>query len=211
MPLKSVLELTTDVSNCRLKGVTKKWQLLSLLIYQTMANSLFRSHLLSLQTNLLNFAYVLTSNKEDAYDLLQDTTLKALDNEDRFSDNTNFKGWVFTIMRNIFINKYRRMMRSSTIIDNSEDLYLINVPQVTTPDTPESSVAVGEILKVLRSFPDDYRIPFSMHVSGYHYSEIAKKMNLPLGTVKSRIFYARKMLRERLGDYAPESQSPLRE
>lgn len=159
-----------------------------------------------MQTNLLNFAYVLTSNREDAYDLLQDTTLKALDNEQRYSENTNFKGWVFTIMRNIFINKYRRMMRSSTIIDSSEDLYLLNTPQIMTPDTPDSSMAVGEILKVLRSFPDDYRVPFTMHVSGYRYSEIAKKMNLPLGTVKSRIFYARKMLRDRLSDYAPDGQ-----
>lgn len=169
-----------------------------------MVNTLFRSNLLSLQTNLLNFAYVLTANKEDAYDLLQDTTLKVLDNETRYSDDTNFKGWVFTIMRNIFINKYRRMIRSSTIIDSSDDLYLLNIPQ-TTPETPESSMAVGEILKVLRSFPDEYRVPFSMHVSGYRYSEIAHKMSLPLGTVKSRIFYARKMLRDRLADYAPDA------
>lgn len=168
-----------------------------------MANTLFRKHLLSLQTNLLNFAYVLTSNKEDAYDLLQDTTLKALDNEDRFSEDTNFKGWIFTIMRNIFINKYRRMVRSSTIIDNSEDLYLLNIPQEASTETPDSSIAVGDILNVLSSFDDDYKIPFSMHIKGYHYAEIAEYMNLPLGTVKSRIFYARKMLRDRLGDYAP--------
>ena len=59
---------------------------------------------MGLQSNLLNFAYILTSNKDDAEDLLQDTTLKALDNEDKYVDNVNFKGWVFTIMRNIFIN-----------------------------------------------------------------------------------------------------------
>ena len=76
-----------------------------------MASSTFQTKLLDLQSNLLNFAYTLTANRDDAYDLLQDTTLKALDNEDKYVDNTNFKGWVFTIMRNIFINNYRKVVR----------------------------------------------------------------------------------------------------
>ena len=80
-------------------------------------NSLkFQDRLLGLQDNLLNFAYMLTANREEAKDLLQDTTLKALDNEDKYIDNVNFKGWVFTIMRNIFINNYRRVVRNQTII-----------------------------------------------------------------------------------------------
>lgn len=79
-------------------------------------NSLkFQDRLLGLQDNLLNFAYMLTANREEAKDLLQDTTLKALDNEDKYIDNVNFKGWVFTIMRNIFINNYRRVVRNQTI------------------------------------------------------------------------------------------------
>ena len=82
---------------------------------------------MSLQGNLLNFAYMLTSNRDNAYDLLQDTTLKALDNESKYVDNTNFKGWVFTIMRNIFINNYRRVARSATVIDQTEDLYHLNL------------------------------------------------------------------------------------
>lgn len=87
-------------------------------------NSLkFQDRLLGLQDNLLNFAYMLTANREEAKDLLQDTTLKALDNEDKYIDNVNFKGWVFTIMRNIFINNYRRVVRNQTIIDQTEDLY----------------------------------------------------------------------------------------
>ena len=77
---------------------------------------------MDLQANMLNFAYMLTSNRDDAYDLLQDTTLKALDNEDKYAENTNFKGWVFTIMRNIFINNYRRVVRSATVVDRTEDL-----------------------------------------------------------------------------------------
>ena len=90
-------------------------------------NSLkFQDRLLGLQDNLLNFAYMLTANREEAKDLLQDTTLKALDNEDKYIDNVNFKGWVFTIMRNIFINNYRRVVRNQTIIDQTEDLYHLN-------------------------------------------------------------------------------------
>ena len=166
-----------------------------------MSSKNFQTKLLSLQGNLLNFAYLLTSNRDDAYDLLQDTTLKALDNEDKYVENVNFKGWVFTIMRNIFINNYRKVVRSATIIDQTEDLYHLNLPQESGLDTPEGSYAAGEITDAINSFSDDYRIPFSMHVAGYKYNEIAEHMNLPLGTVKSRIFMARKRLQERFADY----------
>lgn len=166
-----------------------------------MGSTNFQAKLLGLQSNLLNFAYILTSNRDDAYDLLQDTTLKALDNEDKYVDNVNFKGWVFTIMRNIFINNYRKVVRSATIMDQTEDLYHLNLPQDSGFETPEGSVAAKEITAAINSFSDDYRIPFSMHVAGYKYNEIAEKMNLPLGTVKSRIFFARQRLQQTLKDY----------
>jgi len=166
-----------------------------------MSSQNFQSKLLSLQSNLLNFAYMLTSNRDDAYDLLQDTTLKALDNEDKYVDNVKFKGWVFTIMRNIFINNYRKVVRSATVIDQTEDLYHLNLPQESGLDTPEGSVAANEITAAINSFSDEYRIPFSMHVAGYKYNEIAEKMDLPLGTVKSRIFFARQRLQKMLKDY----------
>ncbi|MDD6281189.1 MAG: RNA polymerase sigma factor [Muribaculaceae bacterium] len=166
-----------------------------------MMSANFENKLLSLQSNLLNFAYLLTSNRDDAYDLLQDTTLKALDNEDKYVDNVNFKGWVFTIMRNIFINNYRKVVRSATVIDQTEDLYHLNLPQESGLETPEGSIAATEITAAINSFSDEYRVPFSMHVAGYKYNEIADKMNLPLGTVKSRIFFARKRLQEMLKDY----------
>ncbi len=166
-----------------------------------MGSKEFQTKLMSLQSNLLNFAYMLTSNRDNAYDLLQDTTLKALDNEDKYVDNTNFKGWVFTIMRNIFINNYRKVVRSATIIDQTEDLYHLNLSQDSGIESPEGSYGAGEISAAINSFPDEYRIPFSMHVAGYKYNEIAEKMSLPLGTVKSRIFFARKKLQCRFADY----------
>ena len=165
-------------------------------------NSLkFQDRLLGLQDNLLNFAYMLTANREEAKDLLQDTTLKALDNEDKYIDNVNFKGWVFTIMRNIFINNYRRVVRNQTIIDQTEDLYHLNLPQDSGFASPEGSFTVKEITTAINSFSVEYRLPLSMHVAGYKYHEIAEKMDLPLGTVKSRIFFARQRLQEMLKDY----------
>lgn len=161
----------------------------------------FKQRILGLQGNLLSFAYQLTTSREAAQDLLQDTTLKALDNEEKYVDNVNFKGWIFTIMRNIFINNYRQTVRKATVIDQTEDLYHLNISQDSGLDTPEGSYAVKEINEALDSFTDEYRIPFNMYVAGYKYNEIAEKMNLPLGTVKSRIFFARKRLRQYLSDY----------
>lgn len=117
-----------------------------------MATQTFQAKLLSVQRNLLNFAYSLTSNRDDAYDLLQDTTLKALDNEDKYVANTNFKGWMFTIMRNLFINKYRQNMRMSVVVDRSDDMYQLNLSQDSGLDTPEGAVSTHEINRVIDGF-----------------------------------------------------------
>ena len=164
-------------------------------------NSSFKQRLLGLQSNLFNFACQLTSNREAAQDLVQDTTLKVLDNESKYVDNVNFKGWVFTIMRNIFINNYRRQVRSATIVDTTEDLYHLNLSQESGLTSPEGSFAAKEISAVINSFSSEYKVPFTMYIAGYKYSEIAEKMSLPLGTVKSRIFFARKRLQGMLQSY----------
>ena len=167
----------------------------------TSTNDTFQANLMNLQSNMMNFALMLTSNRDDAMDLLQDTTLKALDNRDKYAENTNFKGWVFTIMRNIFINNYRRASRTATVVDTTENLYFLNLSQDSGLETPEGSLGAGEIMDAINEFSDDFRIPFTMHVQGYKYNEIAEKMNLPLGTIKSRIFLARKRLQQRFSDY----------
>ena len=165
------------------------------------ASNTFQTNLMNLQDNMMNFALMLTSNRDDAMDLLQDTTLKALDNQDKYADNTNFKGWVFTIMRNIFINNYRRASRTATVVDTTENLYFLNLSQDSGLETPEGAFGAGEIAAAINEFSDDFRIPFTMHVQGYKYNEIAEKMDLPLGTIKSRIFLARKRLQQRFVDY----------
>lgn len=164
-------------------------------------NQSFQNRLIGLQGNLLNFAYQLTTNREQAEDLLQDTTLKALDNEDKYVDNVNFKGWIFTIMRNIFINNYRKAARENTVVDTTEDCYHLNLSQDSGLESPDGAFTVNEISAIIAQFPDDYRKPFSMHVAGYKYEEIAEQLAMPLGTVKSRIFFTRKRLREILKDY----------
>lgn len=161
----------------------------------------FKQRLLGLQDNLYNFACQLTANRDAAQDLVQDTTLKVLDNQEKYVENVNFKGWVFTIMRNIFINNYRRQVRSATVIDTTEDLYHLNLSQESGLTTPEGSVAAKEISVAINTFSQDYRLPFSLYIAGYKYSEIAERMGLPLGTVKSRIFFARKRLQVLLKDY----------
>ena len=157
--------------------------------------------LTKMQDNLLNFAMMLTSNRDDAYDLLQDTSLKVLANEDKYAEDTSFKGWVFTIMRNIFINNYRRVVRSATVVDTTDDLFHLNLSQDSGITSPEGTYCAGEITQAIKELPDEYSIPFSMHVAGYKYNEIAEKINVPLGTVKSRIFFARRKLQTRFADY----------
>ncbi len=162
----------------------------------------FQERLLTVQNQLFRYGCLLTSNREAAKDLLQETTLKALENHEKFVDNTNFSGWMHTIMRNVFINNYRKSVRCQVIVDQTEELYHLNLSQESGLPTPEGSYTVKEIAKIIRAFPEEFRTPFSMHVAGYKYREIADEMQLPVGTIKSRIFFARKRLQELLKDYA---------
>ena len=161
----------------------------------------FQKKLMSIQENMMNFALMLTANRDDAEDLMQDTTLKVLDNREKFVDNVNFKGWVLTVMRNIFINNYHKVVRTQTLVDQGVDLYNLEVVNESGFDSPDGSFQIQEITKVIESLNDDLKIPFSMYISGYKYSEIAEKLGLPLGTVKSRIFFARQELQKKLKDY----------
>lgn len=163
----------------------------------------FTSKLLGIQSNMLNFAYSLTMNKDAAQDLTQETSIKVLTNKEKFTNNTNFKGWVLTIMRNIFINQYRKQVVAQTIIDSRfGDLYDIKDPKESDSFIHTDSLySLNEIEKAISDLQPIQREPFSMFVDGFKYEEIATKLNLPLGTVKSRIFLARKILQEQLKDY----------
>ena len=161
----------------------------------------FAQNLLGMQSELRRFALKLTADSEEANDLLQETSLKALDNEDKYTPDTNFKGWMYTIMRNIFINNYRKTVRDQTFVDQTENLFHLNLPQDSGFESTEGNYDLKEIRKIVHSLPKEYRVPFSMYVSGFKYREIAEKLGLPIGTVKSRIFFTRQRLQKDLKDF----------
>ena len=161
----------------------------------------FQSSVLGMQGNLMSFAMKLTLNKDKAQDLVQETTLKALNSEDKFGENVNFKGWMLTIMRNTFINNYRRTSRECASVDESEGLYVVNMAVDDVNETPEGAYACGEINRIIAGLPKEYREAFNLHLAGYKYEEICEKLDMPMGTVKSRIFFTRQKLRELLKDY----------
>ena len=160
----------------------------------------FNYKLLGLQKNLKYFAYTLTSNYEDAQDLVQETYLKALTNREKFTANTNLKAWTFTIMKNTFINNYRQNVRNNTILDKTDDLYYLNLSKESSVGLPDSDYSLKEIRRTIDTISPEQRLPFEMYNQGYKYKEIAEKLNLSIGTVKSRIFFTRKKLMEALKD-----------
>ena len=161
----------------------------------------FAQNLLSLQPELLNFAYKLTADHEEANDLLQETSLKALDNEDKYTDETNFKGWIYTIMRNIFINNYRKTLRDQTYVDTTDNQYFLNQGIDIEVDSTEVAYDLKEIRHIVNGLSKEYSVPFAMYVSGFKYREIADRLGLPLGTVKSRIYITRQKLQQDLKDF----------
>lgn len=166
-----------------------------------MRTSDFTQHLLNIQSDLFRFAFKLTADRDEANDLLQETSLKALDNEEKFAPDTNFKGWIYTIMRNIFINNYRKTVRDQTFVDQTDNLFYLNLPQDSGLDSTEGAYDLKEIRRIVNALPKEYRVPFAMYVSGFKYREIAEKLGLPLGTVKSRIFFTRQRLQNDLKDF----------
>lgn len=150
------------------------------------------------QNALRPFAFNLTQNKEECDDLLQDTFCRALQHQEKFEEGTNIKGWLFTIMRNTFINDYHKKRRKGTVVDINQNQALLNNPNRASQNRSED-VFLGEALsKALEQLNPEFSRPFMMHFNGYQYLEIAETFNVPLGTIKSRIFSARKELQTRL-------------
>lgn len=144
------------------------------------------------------FALTLTRDTEAAKDLTQETLFRALANKEKYHVGTNIKAWMFTIMRNIFINDYRRKMRRQTIFDNSKNDFLLNHHQSAVGNLAETRMGLKDIKAALHRLPDIFKHPFQLYFEGYKYNEIADYLQEPLGTVKSRIHFARKLLKAEL-------------
>ena len=147
------------------------------------------------------FAITLTRDSEAAKDLFQETLYRALANREKYNVGTNIKAWLYTIMRNIFINNYRRKSKQRTIFDSSPNDFLLNNSQAAISGTAESNLRVKDLQEAIHQLPEIFRNPFLLYFDGYKYHEIAEMLTEPLGTIKSRIHFARKLLKTQIERY----------
>lgn len=169
---------------------------MKIIILIIMANVQFHNEIINLEPSLTRYAYSLTQNMDDAKDLVQETYFKALNNQEKFDDQTNIKAWLYTIMKNTFINDYRRRVKNMAIFNREVQDFVVNSRPAES--NPESDYNYRELTAMVNSLEPEFRIPFQMHDSGYKYQEIADELGLHLGTVKSRIHFSRQKLIEKL-------------
>ena len=150
------------------------------------------------------YAYQLTRNVEDTNDLMQETMLKAYTYQDKFEDGTNLKGWLFTIMKNNFINNYRRTLKRNTFVDQTDNDYYLDSVSPMVKNQGEMKFIMKDLEEAVDKLPLSLKKPFTMNYKGFKYHEISELLNIPIGTVKTRIFVARRQLRAQLSYYAKD-------
>lgn len=157
------------------------------------------NQMLSNNTEFLKpFAITLTRDNEQAKDLFQETLYRALANREKYNTGTNIKAWLYTIMRNIFINNYRRKAKQNTIFDSTPNEFLIGNYQGTVANDAVANINIKEVQAAIHGLPDIFKNPFLLYFDGFKYHEIADMLGEPLGTIKSRIHFARKLLKAQL-------------
>ncbi|MFN4006244.1 MAG: RNA polymerase sigma factor [Chitinophagaceae bacterium] len=163
-----------------------------------MATVEFNQMLLNNAEFLKPFAITLTRDSEAAKDLFQETLYRAMANQEKYNVGTNIKAWLYTIMRNIFINNYRRKAKQNTIFDSTPNDFLINQTQLLTNNAAVSNINLKEIHAAIHQLPEIFKSPFLLYFDGFKYNEIAEMLGEPLGTIKSRIHFARKLLKNQI-------------
>src|SRR6185312_612977 len=158
----------------------------------------FRNSVTKYAYSLKPFALSLTRDMQDANDLVQEALLRALSSREKFMEGTNLKAWLYTIMKNIFINNYRRTKKRNTIIDVTDEMHFINSSSTRIINLGETNIAMENVTQAVNRLSDDFRMPFMMQADGYKYQEIGDKLILPIETVKCRIHFARKGLQWKL-------------
>ena len=155
-------------------------------------------HKSMLESYALNF----TKDIEDANDLVQDTMIKAIRYATMYKEGTNIKAWLYTIMKNTFINNYRRGSKRNSIMETTEDLSSSQLKASASSNQGENKFMMDDINKAISNLQSDYSTPFIKYFEGYKYHEIAEELNIPIGTVKTRIHVARQVLKSNLKMYA---------
>jgi RNA polymerase sigma factor (sigma-70 family) len=184
-----------------LPGIIRGVNLDNIIKQTTMSTIEFNNMLVNNAEFLKPFAITLTRDSEAAKDLFQETLFRALANKEKYNVGTNIKAWLYTIMRNIFINNYRRKSKQNTIFDNTPNEFLLNQSQSVEANTAESTLRLKDIQSAVHNLPEIFRNPFLLYFDGFKYHEISKMMNEPLGTIKSRIHFARKLLKTQINRY----------
>lgn len=165
------------------------------------------NNLVSKQAESLKmYALHFTRDDEDANDLVQDTVLKAITYYNKFKAGTNLKGWLYTIMKNTFINNYRRFVKISSLVTKTEEISSSNLAYSSTKNKGENKFVMEDIQDAMSMLSDEYYVPFTMYFEGYKYHEIADHLAIPIGTVKTRIHVARKSLKKSLRPYGIEAE-----
>lgn len=159
--------------------------------------------------SLKMYALRFTRNDEDAKDLVQDTVLKAITYHNKFKEGTNLKGWLYTIMKNAFINNYRQITKTNNYVTQTDDISSENLVYSSTKNKGENRFIMEDIREAMLSLSDDYYVPFTMYFEGYKYHEIADHLAIPMGTVKTRIHVARKILKNSLKPYDANVEVPV--
>lgn len=162
----------------------------------------FSNQASSLAPFLKSYAMNFTKDPEDANDLVQDTMVKAIRYYQQFEFGSNLKGWLFTIMKNTFINDYRKRVKTNSLIVQEDELSSAHLANSATCNHAEGSFIMKDIKTAINSIPEVYSKPFVLFFEGYKYHEIADDLNIPIGTVKTRIHVARGLLKNYLLTYA---------
>ncbi|MFZ4260767.1 RNA polymerase sigma factor [Sphingobacterium sp. HJSM2_6] len=164
----------------------------------------FNALVIQQSESLKMYAKNFTRDHEDANDLVQDTLLKAVTYFKNFRDGTNLRGWLYTIMKNTFINNYRRVVKTNSFITKEDEISQTNLVVSATKNKGENKFVIEDIHYALSKLSDEYYIPFTMYFEGYKYHEISDHLKIPIGTVKTRIHVARKSMKKTLSAYKYE-------
>ena len=161
----------------------------------------FNTQVVRQSGHLRSYALNFTHNIADAEDLVQDTLVKAITYYNKFEEGTNLKGWLYTIMKNTFINNYRRIVKINAMVTQSDEIPSPSLMYSSTKNDGEAKFVMRDIQHAIENLSDDYKVPFTMYYDGFKYHEVADHLNIPIGTVKTRIHVARQTLKKELRSY----------